>query len=284
MTMSCGSRQPSLRKGPRASSPRFPSRFTNPQISNIQHSTFNIQHSTFNIQHSTFNIQHSTFNLQHSTFNLQPEIGGHKLEVSSHKFGAWAQSLSRMLGMSTHHKHCVQKSQIQKQVRTGLALEDDGRVIIAQQPELITRGIFGVEVYVPFMPLAKSGADLGPDFRLTKLQVLRTLQQCRVKNMDQNSRISTSHRLLGIMFDLDLCARAAQHTVGERIHEFCSRWLTLRAFSGTKRDDFRRGDRHSAPSDNSECCSTDTGEIRQCGVGANVQEQQESAKVDGTDP
>jgi hypothetical protein len=56
-------------------------------------------------------------------------------------------------------------------IRLGLDLEDDGRCIIVRQPELVTRGLFRREVYVPFMPLARSGADLGPDFHLSKLQV-----------------------------------------------------------------------------------------------------------------
>jgi len=56
-------------------------------------------------------------------------------------------------------------------IRLGLDLEDDGRCIIVRQPELVTKGIFQREVFVPFMPLARSGADLGPDFHLSKLLV-----------------------------------------------------------------------------------------------------------------
>ncbi len=56
-------------------------------------------------------------------------------------------------------------------IRLGLDLEDDGRCIIVRQPELVTKGIFQREIFVPFMPLARSGADLGPDFHLSKLQV-----------------------------------------------------------------------------------------------------------------
>ena len=56
-------------------------------------------------------------------------------------------------------------------IRLGLDLEEGGRCIIVRQPELVTTGLFRREVYVPFMPLAKSGADLGPDLHLSKLQV-----------------------------------------------------------------------------------------------------------------
>ena len=56
-------------------------------------------------------------------------------------------------------------------IRLGLDLEEGGRCIIVRQPELVTKGLFGQEVYVPFMPLAKSGADLGPDLLLSKLLV-----------------------------------------------------------------------------------------------------------------
>jgi len=54
-------------------------------------------------------------------------------------------------------------------IRLGLELEEGGRVIIVKQPELVTKGLFNSEVFVPFMPLAKSGADLGPDFHLSNL-------------------------------------------------------------------------------------------------------------------
>ena len=56
-------------------------------------------------------------------------------------------------------------------IRLGLDLEEGGRQIIVRQPELVSKGLFGREVYVPFMPLAKSGADLGPDFHLSKLLI-----------------------------------------------------------------------------------------------------------------
>ena len=56
-------------------------------------------------------------------------------------------------------------------IRLGLDLEEGGRQIIVRQPELVSKGLFGREVYVPFMPLAKSGADLGPDLLLSKLLV-----------------------------------------------------------------------------------------------------------------